>query len=257
MSSATNPFQAFSLEGRRALVTGASSGLGQHFAITLASAGAEVFVAARRLDKLEACVQRIEQSGGKATAIVMDVCDRQSVASALKEIAAPHILLNNAGVTHTARALEMDDADWNAVLDTDLKGAWIVAQETARRMAASGEGGSIINVTSILASRVAGGVAAYCAAKAALAQLTRVLALEWARHEIRVNSLAPGYIATDLNRDFLASEAGDRLRQRIPSRRFGTPGDLDGALLLLASSAGAHMTGSEIVVDGGHLCSSL
>jgi len=257
MSTMTNPFQTFSLQGHRALVTGASSGLGQHFAATLAAAGAEVILAARRLDKLEECVTRIRHAGGRATAVAMDVCDRHSVAAALDGIEPPTILVNNAGVTHTGRVLEIGDDDWNAVLDTDLKGAWIVAQETARRMVAADAGGSIINVTSILASRVAGGVAPYCAAKAALAQLTRALALELARHNIRVNSLAPGYIITALNREFLASEAGDRLRQRIPGRRFGTPEDLDGPLLLLASDAGAHMTGSEIVVDGGHLCSSL
>jgi len=257
MSTVTTPFQAFSLQGRRALVTGASSGLGQHFATTLATAGAEVILAARRLEKLEECVTRIRHAGGNATAVAMDVCNRDSVAAALDSITPPDILVNNAGVTHTGRALDINDDDWNAVLDTDLKGAWIVAQETARRMVAAGKGGSIINVTSILANRVAGGVAPYSAAKAALAQVTRSLALELARYNIRVNSLAPGYIVTALNQEFLASEAGERLCQRIPTRRFGTPEDLNGPLLLLASDAGAHMTGSEIVVDGGHLCSSL
>ena len=247
----------FDLQGRRALVTGASSGLGQHFAVTLAAAGAEVILAARRLDRLEDTVARICDAGGRASALAMDVSDRNSVTAALDTIATADIVVNNAGVTHTGPALGIDDETWNAVLDTNLNGAWIVAQETARRMVATGTGGSLINVTSILASRVAGGVASYCAAKAGLAQLTRVLALELARHDIRVNSLAPGYIVTALNSEFLASEAGDRLRQRIPGRRFGTPEHLDGPLLLLASDAGAHMSGSEIVVDGGHSCSSL
>ncbi|HDR2979373.1 TPA: SDR family NAD(P)-dependent oxidoreductase, partial [Pseudomonas aeruginosa] len=150
-----------------------------------------------------------------------------------------------------------DDQSWDRVLDTNLKGAWAVAQESARRMVAAGKGGSLINVTSILASRVAGAVGPYLAAKAGLAHLTRAMALELARHGIRVNALAPGYVMTDLNEAFLASEAGDKLRSRIPSRRFSVPADLDGALLLLASDAGRAMSGAEIVVDGGHLCSSL
>ncbi|MGS6495852.1 SDR family NAD(P)-dependent oxidoreductase, partial [Pseudomonas aeruginosa] len=167
------------------------------------------------------------------------------------------VLVNNAGVSDSQPLLACDDQSWDRVLDTNLKGAWAVAQESARRMVAAGKGGSLINVTSILASRVAGAVGPYLAAKAGLAHLTRAMALELARHGIRVNALAPGYVMTDLNEAFLASEAGDKLRSRIPSRRFSVPADLDGALLLLASDAGRAMSGAEIVVDGGHLCSSL
>ncbi|HBO7582484.1 TPA: SDR family oxidoreductase, partial [Pseudomonas aeruginosa] len=165
--------------------------------------------------------------------------------------------VNNAGVSDSQPLLACDDQSWDRVLDTNLKGAWAVAQESARRMVAAGKGGSLINVTSILASRVAGAVGPYLAAKAGLAHLTRAMALELARHGIRVNALAPGYVMTDLNEAFLASEAGDKLRSRIPCRRFSVPADLDGALLLLASDAGRAMSGAEIVVDGGHLCSSL
>lgn len=256
------PLPSFDLTGRRALITGASSGLGRHFAATLAAAGAAVAVAARRADALATLVAELRAAGATAVAVPMDVTDRASVCAALDAAAAQlggptDVLVNNAGTTDTRRALDYDDADWDRIVDTNLKGCWTVAQETTRRLVAAGAGGSLINVTSILGVRVAGGVSPYCASKAGLAQLTRALALEFARHGVRVNSLAPGYVATDINRDFLASPPGEALRARIPTRRFGTLADLDGALLLLASDAGAYLTGSEIVVDGGHLCSSL
>lgn len=251
----------FDLNGRRALVTGASSGLGRHFAVTLAKAGATVAVAARRADRLAELVAQIESEGGAAVGVAMDVAQRDSICKGLDEITrrigVVDVLVNNAGVSGTKRPLDYTDQDWDAIVGTNLKGAWIVAQETARRMIAAQVPGSIINVSSILAERVAGGVSPYAASKAGLSHLTRALALELARHDIRVNSLAPGYVATELNGDFLVSDAGERLRARIPSRRFGTCQDLDGALLLLASSAGAYINGSQIVVDGGHLCSSL
>ena len=251
------PSEIFSLAGQRALVTGASSGLGRHFALTLANAGAEVVLAARRKDKLAEVVARISAAGGKAVAVAMDVTDRASVCTALDSVGSIDVVVNNAGVTNSKRPLDFTDDDWQVVIDTNLTGAWIVAQETSRRMIAAKVSGSIINITSILATRVAGALSPYAASKAALKQLTHSFALELARHNIRVNSLAPGYIATDLNRDFLQSELGEKLKARIPSRRFGKLENLDGALLLLASRAGAYMTGSEIVVDGGHLVSSL
>jgi NAD(P)-dependent dehydrogenase (short-subunit alcohol dehydrogenase family) len=239
------------------VVTGASSGIGRHFASVLAAAGAEVFVCARRTDKLDSLVQEIKTAGGLAHAIAMDVTQRSSVCVALDVIGRIDIVINNAGVSDTKRALDYTDADWDAIIDTNLKGAWVVAQETARRMAAANIAGSIINITSILGTRVAGGLTPYIAAKAGLKQLTQSLALELARYHIRVNSIAPGYVVTELNGEFLSSAAGEKLKARIPAQRFGTYHDLDGALLLLASPASAYMTGSEIVVDGGHLCSSL
>ena len=166
------------------------------------------------------------------------------------------VLVNNAGLTVTKPLLEHDEADWDKVMDTNLKGAWLVAQEAARRMAAAG-GGNIINIASILGLRVAGTVPAYCASKAGLIHLTRVMALELVRYGIRVNALAPGYIETDINRDFFAGEAGQRLIKRIPQRRLGQLEDLDGALLYLASDASRYMTGSVVTVDGGHMVSSL
>ncbi len=251
----------FRLDGRTALVTGASSGLGRHFARTLAAAGAAVAVAARRADKLETLVAEIGAEGGSAHAVALDVSDVQSVRAAFDAIAAwrgaPGVIVNNAGVAVSRPLHEQTEADWDGVLDTNLKGAWLVAQEGTRRLVAAGQGGAVINIASITGERVAGGVAPYCASKAALLHLTRAMALELAGSGIRVNAIAPGYVATELNREFLASSAGQRLMARIPQKRFGEPSDLDGALLLLASEAGRFMTGSVIAVDGGHLVSSL
>ena len=251
----------FDLSGKTALVTGASSGLGRHFALTLSRAGAQVALAARRADKLSEAVKEIEAIGGKAVAVSMDVLDRASVSAALDEatswLGPIDVLVNNAGVSGTKRPLDYDDADWDWVVGTNLKGAWIVAQETARRMVAAKRPGSIINITSILGSRVTTLLTPYIAAKAGLKNLTQALALELARYDVRVNSLAPGYFITEINDEQLRGEQGDKLRNRIPTRRFGEYPNLDGPLLLLASDAGSHMTGSEIVVDGGHMVSAL
>jgi len=243
------------LAGRRALVTGASSGLGAHFARLLAAQGAEVTAAARRHDRVEALAAGIAASGGAAEALRLDVADAADVARTL-EGRVFDIVVNNAGVTVTASALEHDAAAIDRVIDTNLKGAFHVARSAAEGMRRAG-GGAIVNVASILGHRVAGHVAAYAASKAGLVQLTRALALEWARHGIRVNALCPGYIETGINRDFFATEAGQALIRRIPQRRLGQPEDLDGALLLLVSDAGRYITGADIVVDGGHLVSSL
>lgn len=251
----------FGLKGRVALVTGASSGLGRHFARTLAAAGAAVAVAARRVDKLQQLVDEIGAAGGEAWALPLDVADGASVRAAFDRLTdrglTADIVLNNAGVAVSKPLLEQSEDDWDGVLDTNLKGAWLVAQEAARRLVAAGRPGCIVNVASITGLRVAGGVAPYCASKAGLIRLTEALALELARAGIRVNALAPGYVATELNSEFLASKAGEKLRARIPQQRFGKPEDLDGALLLLASDAGAFITGSVLAVDGGHLVSSL
>jgi NAD(P)-dependent dehydrogenase (short-subunit alcohol dehydrogenase family) len=193
--------------------------------------------------------------------VSIDVTSEASVRGAFDHIAeiarVADVIVNNAGVTMTKPALQQSEQDWDAVIDTNLKGGWLVAQEAARRMVAAKVSGSIINVASILGERVAGGVAPYAISKAGLIQATKALALELARYDIRVNAILPGYIVTDINREFLESEAGERLRTRIPTRRFGQLTDLDGPLLLLASAAGAHMTGAVLAVDGGHLVSSL
>ncbi|MBU2952911.1 SDR family NAD(P)-dependent oxidoreductase [Marinobacter sp. F3R08] len=257
----TNPAHIFDLTGKRILVTGASSGLGRHFASILAKAGARVAVGARREERLSALVDDIRSQGGDAQSVTLDVTDRRSVVDGIGQIherfGGLDVVVNNAGVSDTKSALEYTDDDWDAIVQTNLKGAWIVAQEGARLMVESGGGGSIVNVTSILASRLAGGVGPYCAAKAGLSHLTRSMALELARHNIRVNSLAPGYVVTEINEAFLNSEAGERLRKRIPCRRFCELDDLNGALILLASDASIAMTGAELVVDNGHACSGL
>ncbi len=251
----------FSLQGHTALITGASSGLGAHFAQVLTAAGSNVILTARRGELIRQHADRLNNTGAKAYALTMDVTSGASVADGFAKaeaVAGPiDIIVNNAGIVTQAPALTVSDEDWQAVIDTNLTGAFRVAQTAARRLQALKLGGSIINIASILGLGVAKQVAAYTAAKAGLIQITHSLALEWAPYGIRVNALAPGYIDTELNHDFLRSPAGAALVQRIPQRRAGTPEDLDGALLLLASSAGAYMTGSVIVVDGGHLVSSL
>lgn len=246
----------FHLDDKVALVTGASSGLGRHFALTLARAGCKVAVAARRLDRLRALVREIEAFDGRALAIALDVTDAASVAEAVAaaetELGPIAVLVNNAGAASAASALDLDETDWDQVMDTNLKGAFLVARETARRMKRLGHEGAIVNIASVLGERPAAGLAAYCASKAGLIQLTRVLALELARDRIRVNALAPGYVETDLNRDFLSGPGGETVRRRTPLGRIGEARDLDGALLLLASNASRFMTGSVITVDGGY-----
>lgn len=246
------------LGGARAFVTGASSaGLGAHFACTLARAGAEVVVAARRLPPLEALVDRITEMGGTAHAVVVDVADAASVAAALDAAGRIDIVVNNAGVERSGPVLDIDEADYDHVLDINLKGVWLVATEAARRMRTAGSGGSIINIASITGHRGMAGIAPYNISKAGVLHLTRQLAWDLARYGVRVNSISPGYFETDLNRAFLHSDHGEAMRRRIAMRRFGSLTDLDGALLLLASSASAFMTGSDLVVDGGHLVSPL
>lgn len=251
----------FDVSGKIALVTGASSGLGENFARRLAAEGATVAVAARRADRLAKLVAEIEKAGGKAVAVSLDVTDPASVEAAFatigKAVGAPDIVVNNAGIAQTKASIELSEEDWRSVLDTNLDGAWRVAQAGAKAMVAAGKGGCIINIASILGLRVGTHLLAYAAAKAALVQVTKALALEWARYKIRVNAIAPGYIVTEINQELFATDAGQALIKRIPVRRIGKPSDLDGALLLLASDAGSFMTGSVVVVDGGHVVNSL
>ncbi|MET1027189.1 MAG: SDR family oxidoreductase [Dongiaceae bacterium] len=249
----------FDLSTDVAFVTGASGGLGRHFAGTLAAAGAKVILCARRGDLAAAAAA--ELPAGRAMAVAGDITQpdtiEQAVAAAEKQMGPVTLLINNAGIADDHAALDLPDEDWDRVIDTNLTGAWRTAQILAKRWVAAGQEGNIVNIASILGLRVAGRSLPYAVSKAALVQMTKALALEWARYRIRVNAIAPGYIETDLNRDFFATSAGSALIKRIPQRRLGKPAELDGALLLLASSASSYMTGSVITVDGGHLNSSL
>lgn len=244
----------FQLTGKTALVTGAGTGLGKRFALTLAQAGAALVLAGRRREPLESTAALIRAAGRVAHCVPMDVSSTQSVGSAfaaIEQLGPIDVLVNNAGIAGIGALLDLPEEDWDSVLNTNLKGAWLVARAAARQMIQRGAPASIINVASVLGSAVQKGTANYPAAKAALIHLTRQMALEWARHGIRVNALAPGYFLSELSAGYLESESARAMLKRTPMRRVGDPAELDGALLLLASGASSYMTGSVITVDGG------
>lgn len=247
----------FSLANRTALVTGASSGLGRHFAGVLAEAGAHVVVAARRMDRLEAVAAEIEKRGGKALPVEMDVTSEDSVTGAFAEIADSlgrpcDLIVNNSGMSREGWFTAMPEDDWNAVIDTNLTGVWRVAKHGANAMIDAKLPGSIINIASITGLRTQMMTTAYSVSKAGVDHMTRQMAVEMARFGIRVNAIAPGYFKTEINDDFLESEEGLKMIRRIAQRRIGDVSELSGPLLLLASDAGSFMTGATIVVDGGH-----
>ena len=246
------------LRGKRVLVTGASSGFGQHFAQLFAEQGAAVTLAARRIESLQNDRDHLRARGAQAEAVRLDVSEAGSIHQLFANATQPFdIVINNAGVSGAGKAIEMSEESWDSTLDVNLKGPFVVAQAAARALRDAQRGGSIINVASIVALRVANELSAYAASKAGLVHLTKALSVEWARFGIRVNALCPGYVETEINREFFASAAGEAMIKRIPQRRLGRVEDLDGAVLLLASDAGSYITGSAIVVDGGHSNASL
>ncbi|MAD63077.1 SDR family oxidoreductase [Haliea sp.] len=246
-----NPFD---MTGKVVLITGAGSGLGRRFAMTLARQNALIIACGRRMSLLEETVRDIETEGGSARALTLDVSNSASVSTAfetIEEIGRLDTLINNAGTISGPLLLDLEEELWDTVLDVNLKGAWLVARAAARMMKEQDDGGSIINISSIVAESVQKGTGAYAAAKAGLSHLTRAMALEWARYNIRVNALAPGYFNTDISRDYLESPHGKELLRRIPQRRTGELDDLDGPIQLLATDLSRYMTGSVITVDGG------
>jgi 3-oxoacyl-[acyl-carrier protein] reductase len=249
--------ELFDLSGRVGLVTGASSGLGLRFAEVLAANGAAVALVARRKDRIVALQEKIAAAGGRALAIEADVLDTASMRRAFDATAAAFgtvtILVNNAGVAHSTRAVELPEAEWRRVIATNLDAVFLWSQEAARRMLAAGKPGAIVNIASVLGFGASKGVIAYATAKAGVVQMTKALGLELAFKGVRVNAIAPGWFVTEINRDYLASEEGKKLTRDIPVGRFGHDGDLDGALLLLASDAGRFIAGATIVVDGGQM----
>lgn len=262
-NSAENSYKGtpFDLSGKTAIVTGASGGLGYRFAQTLAAAGANLVVTARdgkhpRLLDLKQSLQHV-QVVASSLDVANELSVQQCVQQAVDEFGRVDILINNAGVAEAARAVDIELESWSRVTGINLDGAWLVARAFGKHLMTAETPGSIINITSILGHRVHSGVMPYAVSKAGLEQMTRSLALEWARYNIRVNSIAPGYILTEMNRDYLLSDAAAKMISNIPQKRVGDPADLDGALLLLASDASGFMTGSTITVDGGHTTSSL
>jgi 3-oxoacyl-[acyl-carrier protein] reductase len=239
------------------LVTGASQGLGRQFARVLSKHGAAIVLAARQTAKLKSLEQEIVGQGGRAVAVQMDVTDTPSIGKAIDRAEAAlgpvTVLINNAGIAIEKLSVEQTEADWDSVINANLKGAYFTATEVARRMIARRQEGNIVNIASVLGFGVMKFLSPYTISKAGIIQATKVMALELAGNRIRVNALAPGYIDTEMNHAFWSTPSGEKLAKRIPQRRVGAESDLDGAIMLLASSASRYMTGSVITVDGGFL----
>ena len=250
------------LEGKKVLITGASSGLGNHFARLCASYGAHVAVAARRRERLESLVEEIDAGGkGSAAAFALDVTDQASIEGCIGRVTdhfgGVDVLVNNAGVSGAGAALDQPKDTFDHVIDTNLRGVWKMAIEAATVMRNQGVQGAIVNIASIVGIRPAAGLSAYAVSKAGVVHMTKALGLEWARYGIRVNALAPGYFETEINEGYFDSEQGEKMLRRVPMRRVGHMVELNGPFLLLATGASAYMTGTTLTVDGGHLLSSL
>jgi len=255
MDSGTFLNGLFGLTGKHVLLTGASSGLGRHFARTLTQAGARVTLCARSVDRMETLAASLRAEGADVHVLALDVRDRASIRAcvASAEATAPvDVLVNNAGIAIPKAPQKLTDEQWDTVYETNLRGPWVLAQEIIKRRLEDGRGASIINIASVLGIRAIGHLAPYSAAKAGLINLGRDLCVDLATNGIRVNALAPGYFVTEMNDEWLQTPAGDKLRNRIPARRFGDPAELDGALIYLASDASRYMNGNLITVDGGH-----
>ena len=259
MSSASDKIlKSFNLNGEIALVTGASRGLGRRFSYVLSAMGAKVVLAARNKDKLIQTEKYIKESGGECISVNMDVNDEKSVNKVFETIGDIYgdisILINNAGIAISKSSLNTTMDDWDNVMNTNLRGVFMCSKIFAKYLVSNNKSGKIVNISSIAAEKVLGQrLSSYCASKAAVSHLTRTLANEYAKHNIQVNAIAPGYILTDLNKNFFETDEGKKMIELIPQKRIGFAEELDGALLLLCSGAGSFMTGSIIKVDGGHV----
>lgn len=245
--------QARVLEGRNILLTGASAGLGLHFAHTLAEAGANLALGARRVERLDALSAELRKAGTKVEAVALDVTDAKSVIAAIdkaeKALGPLDVLVNNAGVASPKWIVDTTEADYDMIMDTNAKGAWLVAQEVGRRMIARKKGGQIVNIASMGGLVPSRHLGAYGMSKAAAIHMTKAMALEWARHGINVNAICPGYVSTEMNGEFFASNEGKKFVATFLRRRLMEPSDLDAPLLMLASAASRAMTGSVITCD--------